>query len=824
MTLDENVKKLAIAIRNTETGGNYAGVGASGEGGAYQWMPGNFSAGAKKYLGDENAPMTEENQNKVAYYTVKELKDKGYGPGQIASMWNAGDPEAYLKDHRGVNKYGVAYDTPAYVSKVQAEYSRLSGEKQEAARTEQSKEKQGLVPSIGQKFMEVGAGALKGAGSTLYGLEQIGEKIGKKALGAVGIERQAGVLQKPKILEPKTTAEKFGYGAEQIGEFLLPSSAVVKGSKFLTGVGKGAGLISDAKKTSLGVRALSGATRTAAKAVPEAVSAGAVTLAQTGGGVEQAKGSALLAAGITAGLPVLGKVAQKAKGVFTGNLQKDVSRAVGMTGKMGVTQTLGKVERSTRALKTIAANKNVIVKDIDGIEKAFDPTKATFGETLQALKSTKDKVYGEYTALAEKAGLSGARFTQKDFKNVITTLEKEGLDATSATKNKVRSLVSDIEQNFGKLNEADGTYYFKNTDLRRIQSFLEKVNVDVNPLSDKAGAEISGTLSRTIREILDDKILSSTGGKYQALRNSYADLKSIENELIGQFKKSMRGTGSGVANWIEGYGGLDAIVALLTGNPQQVVRGIGLTTFAKIMRKLRDPETSLRRAFSALEKQITKEELKKAGMSDLIASRIVSKLERGQKLSPSEQEKIGDIIKARFGGGKYALSAEEMLGVRAGQAGKKYVKEYSKNPKVGMSIEDVSKRPAAKTDDALIQEARKYKSAEVRDKTGIKLQDPYTAEYLSTNPDGTITVYHSTTKAGAEKIKQSGILGSKTEGGDIYFTTNKKGYGGIGRDKNVVLEFHINPKKVKFDDIYRGEIHLKGNNTDIGGIKPVKKL
>lgn len=111
---------------------------------------------------------------------------------------------------------------------------------------------------------------------------------------------------------------------------------------------------------------------------------------------------------------------------------------------------------------------------------------------------------------------------------------------------------------------------------------------------------------------------------------------------------------------------------------------------------------------------------------------------------------------------------------------------------------------------------------EVRDKTGLKLQDPYTAEYLPTNPDGTITLYHSTTKEGAEKIKQSGIFGSKTEGGDIYFTTNKKGYGGIGKDKDVVLAFNVDPKKIKFDDVYRGELHLKGNNTDIGGLKPVE--
>jgi len=111
---------------------------------------------------------------------------------------------------------------------------------------------------------------------------------------------------------------------------------------------------------------------------------------------------------------------------------------------------------------------------------------------------------------------------------------------------------------------------------------------------------------------------------------------------------------------------------------------------------------------------------------------------------------------------------------------------------------------------------------EVRDKTGIKLQDPHTAEYLPVNKDGTITVYHSTTKEGANKIRQDGLLGSKVESGDIYFTTNRNGYGGIGKDKDTVLAFNVDPNKIKFDDVYRGELHLKGNNADIGGIKPIE--
>ncbi|HSV94555.1 MAG TPA: hypothetical protein VLH94_01055, partial [Spirochaetia bacterium] len=74
------------------------------------------------------APMTVENQNKVAYYQIKEWKDKGLTPAQIASKWNSGDENAYKKGHKGYNaKLGVSYDTPAYTMKVSNYYNELKG-------------------------------------------------------------------------------------------------------------------------------------------------------------------------------------------------------------------------------------------------------------------------------------------------------------------------------------------------------------------------------------------------------------------------------------------------------------------------------------------------------------------------------------------------------------------------------------------------------------------------------------------------------------------------------------------------------------------------
>ena len=129
---DNEALNLAKAIKKAETGdapNAYSAKGKSGEFGAYQFMPDTYKSYAKKYLGNEAAEPTVENQNKIAYSFAKEKKDAGFTPAQIASMWNAGEakPNAYKEGHAGTNSMGVQYDTPGYVAKVSQQYKQLSG-------------------------------------------------------------------------------------------------------------------------------------------------------------------------------------------------------------------------------------------------------------------------------------------------------------------------------------------------------------------------------------------------------------------------------------------------------------------------------------------------------------------------------------------------------------------------------------------------------------------------------------------------------------------------------------------------------------------------
>jgi hypothetical protein len=122
----------AIALAESGHNGspNYNAVGDNGTShGAYQWQPGNFEAAAKSAGLDPN-DRSPENQDKVAYHEVKGYKDKGYDPGQIASLWNSGSPDNW-QNHSGttmINGKPIHYDTPAYVNKVKSYYQGLAGQ------------------------------------------------------------------------------------------------------------------------------------------------------------------------------------------------------------------------------------------------------------------------------------------------------------------------------------------------------------------------------------------------------------------------------------------------------------------------------------------------------------------------------------------------------------------------------------------------------------------------------------------------------------------------------------------------------------------------
>lgn len=647
-TLDPQIVNLSQAIRQVESGGNPAAQGASGEYGLYQFEPTTWDATASKY--GVNVPLqqaTPEQQNEVAYKQLADWKQQhpDWNVGNFASAWNAGigEPNAYTgsfsngKPATGVNPKGVKFDVPTYAKSVATAYQNFKSKSssqningQSPSPTSVSQNTPSSDQSAGSTLGSIFSGVGKAIDSTAKTLSNvgvgIGTTIGKTGLGLgkaylegtaslAGImgddtgkqaaESLAGGVQdisdavydKPFKAQQNTTSGKIGDVLGQAAVLAAPTDTVAA-AKDTTGViGDIAGDITKEILPGKTGKAVSYVTQKVLNAIPEATS-GYVYGRSQGQKPEGAAGTAAL----FGGLSTAGEVAGDTYDALKGGVAENVGKAIGMTGKMNATTALEKIPQATRALtfiKNLAPN--ITVSDADGVEKTFDPSKATFGETLQALKQAKDQVYGAYSELAKKAGDEGSKFGQADFNTLIKTLQDSTSDTTSAFKNKAGSLIKDIQDNFGTVNPKDGNVYFKDADLPRLQAFLEKVNTDVNPMSDKAGAQVSGTFSQTLRKILDNKITSSTGEGYQSLRSTYGDLRSIEDNLVNQFKKTARGSGGVIGKYVEGFGGLDFLTSMLEQNPVGMAKSAGMFAIGKYMNMLKDPEVALQRAFQAMD-------------------------------------------------------------------------------------------------------------------------------------------------------------------------------------------------------------------------------
>jgi len=127
------VDDIANAIKQIESNNDYTRKGASGEFGAYQFMPATWNSWSQEYARNVlqksmKLEQTPENQDAVAKFKIGQWLAQGLSPEQIASKWNSGDANAYLRNHMGTNAQGVAYDTVNHVEKFKkALASQLGG-------------------------------------------------------------------------------------------------------------------------------------------------------------------------------------------------------------------------------------------------------------------------------------------------------------------------------------------------------------------------------------------------------------------------------------------------------------------------------------------------------------------------------------------------------------------------------------------------------------------------------------------------------------------------------------------------------------------------
>jgi len=435
-------------------------------------------------------------------------------------------------------------------------------------------------------------GAAKSIGETVVGLGQIGQKVlnpVERFLGTEdsGIESpfQGEQLQNiQKSLEASGKGEGTGKFFGTLAQYLVPSGAIVRGQKTLGGL---------ATRAPKGLQTISKAT---SRFVPEALGTGAVSAVRSGGDLSQAKQEGTTAGLFSAGFGALGSLA---RGTYFPKLQESVTKALGTSGKRSGGRALQQTNEKIGGLKVLQKYADDIkVKNVDGKTVAFNPKDATFDTTLQAWNKTRKKIYDKYSKLVSDTGETATVDLSDVVSGLSESLRQPGL---SAFKNPARALLSDVTSSFDDLTQVP---------LKDAEKFVEQLNKQTvsgffKGTSDAAASEVNAGTARIIREKLDD-LITSVGDdvgdeSYQALRNQYASLKSIEDDLVRKFQQTARSVGGGLPEYMGMFSSGDILGGLLSGQGAGLFRGATTGILSTLKRALSDKERFLRRSFNLLD-------------------------------------------------------------------------------------------------------------------------------------------------------------------------------------------------------------------------------
>lgn len=558
--IDPQVKALTTAIGKQEGGGslNYDQYGDNKASyGAYQWnnggkplnpgeLPSNWKADAGRFLGDPNAPMSEENQNKAAYLKIAHWKSQGYTPPQIASMWNAGEgePDAHTGQFSNGQPSRVPgkFDVPGYTEGVKKYYTEALGEGQQMADGLQTN-----LTSFGgdlEKAGQVMDGAAQSATSDAQTLQQMGQaqhpqesELGM--LGRLGSEF-GGLVQK---FDPATANAGVVGGLENFAHMGLQGAGLI--GQAISGT---VGHAYDATVGNLPV--LGQFSRDVGQATGGAVSAIKDYLSNTGPGrqlsaiaaehpelTKDVEGAAQAAMGLAAGEGALGvgKLAAGTAGKLAGGVLERTApmspEAVsGLRSVMSSNATgrkiLDQLDAKGVDLGSELADKGVTpqIKTVDGV-KRFD----TIGS-------------GDLTDLkASEANQANIKTAEDTLVSKLDTMKTPGLPTiqwgetgpTAAAEGaKIQVPLDQIKSRVLKAVNEDPAMQFAGTDKDKILSFVNKeFEAHTKNLGDNLSMKDTLKLKRAVLSSKD----------YQALRMGGRDA-SVELQARGYIRDALQKT------------------------------------------------------------------------------------------------------------------------------------------------------------------------------------------------------------------------------------------------------------------------------------------
>lgn len=310
-------------------------------------------------------------------------------------------------------------------------------------------------------------------------------------------------------------------------------------------------------------------------------------------------------AGIKGGGKVVPKVTTAATELYTTlttRTEQQIESAILKKYEKGIKPTLAGKNTPTKlakyredvvtGIKTITKSKDKLsFVDEDG-QVATGRTPQTIQELSDGLEQTKKLVFQQYDTLTQQAGEAGVKIPVQPIISEIDTVIKN--PALRITNPRAIRHAQDFKD---RLIETG------NLDASITQDVIQNLNNSLkayyrNPNYETATqASIDAMIANQLRKQLDAKISSLTGESYQALKNQYAALKAIENDVVKASLRDAKRNVKGLIDFTDIFSGGQVVSGILTLNPLQISTGLTQKAIAQYYKYLNDPNRAIKNMF-----------------------------------------------------------------------------------------------------------------------------------------------------------------------------------------------------------------------------------
>lgn len=255
--------------------------------------------------------------------------------------------------------------------------------------------------------------------------------------------------------------------------------------------------------------------------------------------------------------------------------------------------------QTVEAVSTIANNKANLKYVADDGEMIVGQTPKNLKQFGEAIEQTKKTVFEQYDALAKQAGEKGLALKSDELAVELDTIINN--KALQLSNPDAVAYAQGVKQRFAQAGELDAV-----TAQDVIQNYNNSLQAFYrNPTPEGlTRASVDALMANKLRQSLDQGIEGLTGLQYQALKNQYASLKTIERDVMRAVNRDARKNIKGLVDFTDVFSGGQVVAGMLSMNPAQIAGGLSQKAIASYIKYLNSPNRAVENIFKNAERLV----------------------------------------------------------------------------------------------------------------------------------------------------------------------------------------------------------------------------